>query len=437
MEEKTQSTDQLHLMKTKRFFPYFCVQFLGAFNDNLIKTVLSIFIAYGIWDSMGHDAGVLVALAAGLFILPFAFFTPFAGNLGDKFDKAALIKWVKLAEIFIILAAILIMYTGNIYGGLLIILLLGIQSAFFAPSKFSILPQHLKPEELIAGNAYVTSGTYISILLGSIVAALIATHDYAIEITAALGLSAALAGYYFARQIPPATPPDPHLNLSYNFLSGIRATVSHALQQKPEVRISILAVSFFYFVAATLHTQFPNFTKTTLGADNIVLMVFMTIFSVGIAVGGFLNHALLKAKANAKWAPLSCLFMGIFGLDFYWASLGYNNNGTELITLTKFLTNPVGLRLITDIFLQAIACGLFVIPLRAIVQERSEERIRSRVIAGSNMLDAFFILASAALSTTLLSIGLTIPELYLTISVLTVIVALALMQSTALKRTHQ
>lgn len=426
---------QFALMTMRRFWALFWVQFLTAFNDNLLKTVLIVLIAYGLWDIGTWDEGVLVAVAAGLFILPFALFTPFAGNLNDKFDKALLIRRIKFAEILIAILAVIALFSGDIYFAFGVLLLLGVQSAFFSPSKFSILPQHLNENELIAGNALVSTGTYLAILFGTILGAILAPLENGKSITAIVLLSMAILGYLCARFIPDAPPPEPDLKLRYNIFAKAYEVLKAAINQKAGVLVAIMGVSFFYFVATTFHAQFPNFTKQTLGADNIVLTMFMVIFSFGVAIGGLLNHKLLNAKADGKWVPLACIFMGAFGVDIYFASIAYPApaEGEDLHTIGVFLSNIHGIRLTVDTFLQAVACGFFVIPLRTIVQHRADKNVRSRVISSSNMMDALFILASAIISTILLSSGLTIEELYLTVSIMTLVVALALFKVKSLK----
>ncbi|MBL4804065.1 MAG: MFS transporter [Alphaproteobacteria bacterium] len=427
---------QISLLRTTRFLPLFLVQFFGAFNDNLLKTVLVVLIAYGLWDIGGWDPAVLVAVAAGLFILPFILLCPFAGNLSDKYDKAVMIRWVKRAEIVIALLAVGALYSDNLYYAFFVLLLLGAQSAFFSPCKFAILPQHLKRDELVSGNAWVSSGTYMAILAGTIIGALIAPLEHGKMIASVIIVFIALVGYWAAVYIPKAEPPEPDLHIRYNVLVKIYEVFRHALNQPSGVIVGIVGVSFFYFVAATFHAQFPNFTKQTLGADNIVLTVFMIAFSVGVAVGGLLNHKLLDGKASGVWVPVACVFMGAFGVDIYFAALAYPKPvDGSLHDIVTFVSNFHGVRLLVDTFLQAVACGFFVIPLRAIVQDRSQENVRSRVISSSNMMDAVFILLSSVFSTVVLAMGMTIEELYLSVSVITIFVALALFKIPSLRAT--
>ena len=429
---------QFALLKTNRFLPLFIVQFLGAFNDNLLKTILVVLIAYGLWDVNGIDPAILVAAATGLFILPFILFSPIAGVMSDKFDKAIMIKWIKLAEIAIAITAVAALFTGDLYFAFGVLLLLGAQSAFFAPCKFAILPDHLKREELIGGNALVSTGTYLAILAGTIIGAIIAPLENGKIIGSAIILTMAVIGYISALRIPTAPSKDPNIKLSFNIIGKAISVLRFAFQQKGGVLISILGVSYFYFVAATFHAQFPNFTKQTLGADNIVLTFFMVAFSFGVAIGGLLNNKFLKAKAHGGLVPIACLFMAAFGIDIYFAAKAYPaSTGEELHTIQTFISNIHGIRLLADTFLQAVACGFFVIPLRAIVQDRTNKTVRARVISSSNMMDASFILLSSVLGTFLISQSMSIEGLYLTVSMMTFIVGLFLFLVPSLRANHE
>ncbi|MEM7651252.1 MAG: MFS transporter [Pseudomonadota bacterium] len=429
---------QFSLMKSQRFLPLFIVQFLGAFNDNLLKTVLVVLIAYGLWDIGDWDPAVLVAVAAGLFILPFVLFTPLAGNLSDKYDKAAMIKWIKLIEIVIAVAAIAALFSGSLTFAFIILLCLGAQSSFFSPIKFSILPQHLEENELIGGNALVSTGTYLAILAGTIIGAGIAPLDNGKMITAAIIVIVALAGYAAARFVPEAPAPEPDMEISYNIIAKAVGVVRHALTQKAGVVIGIVGLAWFYFVAATFHAQFPNFTSQTLGADNIVLIAFMIAFSVGVAIGGLLNHKVLKAKAHGGLVPIACLFMAAFGVDIYFAAKAYPApTDGSLHDIGTFVSNFHGARLLIDTFLQAVACGFFVIPLRAIVQARAKANVRSRVISSSNMMEALFILLASIYATAILAMGISIEGLYLSVSVATLFVGLALFKVPSLRANYQ
>lgn len=415
---------QFALLRSRRFLPLFIVQFLGAFNDNLFKSIVIVFIAYGIWDIHGWDAGVLVAFASGLFIIPFVIFCPFAGVLTDRYDIASIIRYTKLAEVFVALLAAVALYSADIYVACIALLALAVQSAFFTPCKFAILPKQLKAEALIGANALVSMGTYLAIVSGTIMGSLLGLLQYGFMVAAVVILLLAVIGFWASLYIPKDSYSKKSI-VSFSVLKRSYLAIVYAAQQKAGVFISILGVAYFYFVAATFHAQFPNFTKQTLGADNIVLTMFMVMFSFGIIIGGLCNHVFLKGRIHGALVPIACVFMGVFGIDIYFAAMAYPKpDGDMLYGLGEFVSKIHGIRLLLDTFLQAVACGFYVIPLRAIVQHRTKENVRGHVISGSNMMEAIFILLSAVLSAVLLgSIKLNIEQLYLTVSVITLLFA--------------
>lgn len=416
---------QFALLRASRFSPLFILQFLGAFNDNLAKTAFAVLIAYGLWDVRGFDPAVLVSAAAGIFIIPFILCCPFAGRLADRYDKASIIRWTKLAEIVIALCGAFVFLTESFYLAFFVLFALGVQSAFFSPCKFSILPQHLKPDELIGGNALISMGTYIAILAGTIGGSFLAPLDSGEMIVSAVLIICALSGYMAARFVPDAPPPANRASLS--IVSSFSSFISMGrifFAQKSVTIIAVLGIAWFYFFAATLHAQFPNFTKQILGADHIVLIVFMTLFAIGVAIGGLLNNKVLKSKVDARLVPLAAFCMAGFATDVYFASQSFTLlPGGGLYDVQAFVAQPGAMRILVDLFLLSVACGFYVVPLRAIVQLCVSEDERGRVMSASNVMDAVFILGSAVLGMVLLGYGFDVVELYLAVSVMTFFVA--------------
>lgn len=405
-------------MQDRRFWPIFVTIFLGAFNDNLMKSTVVVLVAYGLWDTWGVKEEVLVSIAAGLFILPFLLFCPLAGDLTDKYPKQTIIRYAKVAEIAIVLGAIAALYFGSVIIAFIVLFALGAQSAFFSPAKYSILPQHLKDDELIGGNGLISTGTYIAILSGTIVGYLLALETGGIEIISVTLFVAALVGYGACLYIPDAPPADPDHRLILNPLRRIIQILSYTYKRPDGVFVAMLCVSWFYFVAGSFHTQFPNFTKQSLGADEMVLSFFMIIFSAGIAIGGLLNNRLLKAQVSARLVPWSALGIAVFSADLYFASLTFEDQALSgvLLSLQEFLQRWNGVRITIDLFLLSAMGGIYVVPLRAIVQNRTPRDQCARVVAGNALLDALFLLSSAILATLLLSYGITVQDLFVLLS---------------------
>lgn len=407
---------QFSLLRERRFWPFFLVQCGGAFNDNLMKSAVVVLIAYGLWDTGGMNAGALVALAAALFILPFILFCPLAGDLTDKYSKNAIIRAVKTAEIGIVLTAIPALLLQSTVLSFIVLLALGTHSAFFSPAKFAILPQHLKEDELIAGNGLVGSGTYLSILIGTIAGTLLAPLTGGILYVSVLLLIVAAGGLGASFLIPPAPPPAPGHAVRWNPFQSILHAFTHARSQGPGVFPAILGVSWFYFVASGFHAQFPNFAKQEAGVDTHVLSLFMILFSLGIAAGGMLNHRLLRGKISTKFVPFAMLAAGLAGLDLCMGAQFARPEGNTLTDLPDFLSTFAGWWILIDLFVLALAGGLYVIPLRAIVQHRAKPSQKARVVAANSMIDALLIFASSLMATLMLALGLSVLHYFALVS---------------------
>ncbi len=423
---------QFDLLKDIRFAPLFVTQFLGAFHDNLFKNALVVLLVYGVLNSQaqtGMAPEVLVTLATGIFILPFVLFSALGGQYADKYPKDKVIRVIKVVEIGVaVLGAISLLY-GSVNLCLLTLFALGAQSAFFGPSKYSILPQHLDEDELIGGNALLSTGTFLAILVGTIVGAAFVTMSAGIVMVSLLLIAVAVAGYFASRYIPDAKAGDPDLKMNYNIVTETYKIIDQLFGYKRSVIESALGVAWFWFLGAVFLSQLPNFTEGVLGASNTVFTLFMVLFSVGIALGGLLNNRLLHGRVEAVYVPLAAVGITIFSIDLFFAGNGYQG-GTEesLMSLTAFLSTLSSWRIIFDIFLIALCAGLFVVPLNAIIQHDTPEDIRSRILAGSAILNSIFVVASSVISAILLSMGFGITSLFLMCALANLAVAIYVCQ---------
>ncbi|MBL4805041.1 MAG: MFS transporter, partial [Alphaproteobacteria bacterium] len=250
---------------SKRFYPLFFTQFLGAFNDNFFKNVVVFALVYQALELYSGEPEIIITAAAGIFILPFFLFSAVAGQLADKYPKDTIIKYIKLAEIGIAVLGVIGLYTSSLGLLIVVLFLFGAQSAFFSPSKFSILPQHLKPEELVKGNGYLSAGSNIAILAGTIIGGLMITvPGYGLHLTAVLMVLIAVTGYASSVLIPAAPAPSPKLKIDYNFVTETWNAMKYAAEQKRGVWLSILGIAWFYFLGAVFLAQFPVFAKENL-----------------------------------------------------------------------------------------------------------------------------------------------------------------------------
>lgn len=433
------------LLASSRFLPLFISQFLGAFNDNVFKNALVILVTYVMAEKAGLNAQLMVTLAAGLFILPFFLFSATAGQLADKYEKSLLIQRIKLAEVLLMLAAAAGFYLENVWLMMVVLFLLGGQATFFGPLKYSILPDHLKEEELIQGNALIEAGTFLAILLGTITGGLlILTEDGSVTVSA-LVIGMAVAGWLASRFIPPAEPAAPELRMRWNVVAETCQVIRHS-RRRSDVFLSIIGISWFWFVGATFLSQFPTFAKEILHADETVVTLFLSVFSIGIGLGSLLCNRLLKGKVSGSFAAPAALGMAVFTFILYAVSLFYKEAlATHLATKTPefFLHNsfpfalpdemmrmeefllftPFSAGILASLLAIAICGGIYIVPLYAILQSRSEKSHCARVIASNNILNALFMVASAIFTLVLLAMHWQVTEVFLLMACLNLPVA--------------
>ncbi|PMH41864.1 acyl-phosphate glycerol 3-phosphate acyltransferase [Vibrio sp. 10N.286.49.B3] len=408
------------LLTQRKFLPYFITQFFGAFNDNIFKNVLLLFVAFANIDALPISSNLFINLAAGLFILPFFLFSAFAGVLADKYEKSWFIRKVKIFEILIMsLGAI-----GFIYESYLILLLLlflmGTQSAFFGPVKYALLPQQLSEKELVPGNALVETGTFLAILLGTIIAGFIASAEHARYIAAVGVIAFAVVGYLASRSIPYAAAASPDLKVKWQPIRLMRETIGKVKQDKVTYQ-AIMAISWFWFLGATYLTQFPNFTKLHLHANESAVAFLLALFSIGIAIGSLLCDKLSNHRIEIGIIPIGSLGITIFGLLM---ALSIPADLPHFETLLTFLNHRALWPMFTYLLLIGISGGIFIVPLYALVQQRAPQNQRSQIIAGLNIYNALFMVGSAILGIVMLSVlQASIPTLFITLSLVNLFVS--------------
>ncbi len=416
-----QSHSQFALLGSRRFLPLFITQFLGAFNDNVFKNSLIILLTFSSAYHSGADSTVLVNAAAGIFILPFFLFSATAGQLADKYDKAMLMRWIKLAEIGIMICASAGFMLHQVNLLLLALFFMGMHSTFYGPAKYSVLPQHLEKNELVGGNALIESGTFLAILLGTLLGGIVtksANSETAVSISI---LVIAILGYFSSRAVPPAPSLDPNIKINWNPITETWQTMSFASTNKTLFN-SILGISWFWFLGAAYLTQLPHFTKNVLFSDETVVTLLLTTFSIGIAVGSLLCERLSGHKVELGLVPLGSIGLSWFSLDLFLSPFPAFS-GTFL-SVGAFLKSAIAYRVIVDLMLLGVFGGLYIVPLYALVQERSDPSSRSRIIAANNIFNALFMVASAALAVALFELAkLTIPQFFLVLCIMNIVVA--------------
>ena len=415
----------LTLLRRRRFLPLFITQLLNAFNDNLYKTAMVLFVVYFVYNSEEAE-GLFSAVASGLFILPFFLLSAVAGQLADMRDKARIIRIVKLCEIGLMLIGATGLYlswrgfemplsiplgfttidtTFPIVLLLFALFLTGVQSTFLGPIKYAILPQHLRKDEVLAGTGLVEAGTYVAILAGTILAGWIP-----VQFAAAGIIAVSVLGYISARQVPTAPPLGKVEKIDWHIVRASIALVRNTMHDR-QVFYAILAISFFWTIGAVLFIQFPPLAKNVIMASKEVASLFLVVFSVGVAIGSVTINHMLKGDVSARYSPLSVIAMGCFVVAFYVVCrLWQADQPTELLTVTEFIAWPMAAVLLLCLLGIAVAGGMFVVPLYAFLTTRVSTDQASRTIAANNIVNSGAMVGGSLFAIALTAAGMPIAE---------------------------
>ncbi len=413
---------QFDLLRERRFAPFFWTQFLGAGNDNIYKNALVIFVAFHAADLTSLDPNALVNLAGAVFIAPFVLLSATSGQLADKYEKSRLIRWIKLFEIAIMTLGFVGFWRRDLWSLFAALALMGVHSTLFGPVKYAILPQQLKSEELIGGNGLVEMGTFVAILLGTIIGGLVIAIDPGGPLLAGMiAIGTAVAGYVVSRGIPPTPAVAPDLALNWNPFTETWKNIRFA-QGNRVVWLSMLGISWFWFYGALFLAQFPGFSRDVLGGNEHVVTLQLALFSVGIGVGSLLCERLSGRRVELGLVPFGSIGLTLFAVDLWFASRSLH--ATQVAGLEAFFANPAHWRVALDLVLIGLFGGFYIVPLYALIQERSAPSHRSRIIAANNILNALFMVVSAGIAIGLLKAGLSIPELFLVVALMNAVVAL-------------
>lgn len=412
---------QFALLRQRRFAPFFGVQFLGALNDNVFKQALIILLAFQTASFTTMSTDVLQNVAQALFVLPFFIFSATAGQLADKYEKSRLISITVLIELAVMVLGAIGFFMRSLELLFLALFLGGVQSALFGPVKYAILPQHLRETEIIGGNGLVEMGTSIAILIGMMLGGWLASQaGWGITAVAVATITFSAAGLLLSRFIPPASAADPGIKVNWNPVTETWRNFQFVRSNRT-VFLSVLGISWFWFFGSMLVTQFPNLSKNILAGDEHVVTLLLIVFSVGIGIGSLLCERLSGHKVEIGLVPFGSIGLTLFAVDLYYALPTHLQHGP--VGLSEFLRDAAHWRLLTDLALIGVFGGLYIVPLYALIQTRSDPSHRSRVIAGNNILNALFMVVAAALAIILFEWGLTIPQLFLVTALLNAVVA--------------
>ncbi|WP_028965617.1 MFS transporter [Sphingomonas phyllosphaerae] len=417
----------LGLLKRRRFLPLFTTQFLGAFNDNLFKTSMVLFATYEIFADETQES-FFNALTAALFILPFFILSALSGQLADSSDKARIIRLVKTVEIAIMAvggAGLMLARTGAVTLPLVLMLAavtgLGVHSTFFGPIKYAILPQHLDEEDVLGGTGLVEAGTYLSILLGTILAGFVYKSPLLVTV---LTLAVALLGWMTARAVPPAPRLGPKLVLDYNPVRASWRLIAETMHI-PRLFLAICAISFFWTIGSVLIIVFPPLVKNMLTADASVASLVLAVFSIGVAIGSVVINLMLRGQISARFSPASVIAMGLAVLAFWWVvGLWTPAPAGHLFDMASFIRQPHAVPVLLALLGVAIFGGMFVVPLYAFLTTTVTKDHTARTVAANNVVNAGAMTFGSIAVAGITALGVTPSQLLLVVAGMCVISAL-------------
>lgn len=414
--------NQFSLLKNRQFVPLLLVQFLGAFNDNVFKNALIILITYQFVAQSLFLQQLSVTLAAILFILPFFLFSAFAGQLADKFSRRSLIIFIKSFECLFMLLASMGFYFRSESLLMFVLFLMGTHSSFFGPIKYAILPDLLRKDALIAGNALIEATTFMAILIGTLLGGLLIANHIDLRWVSTIMMSIASLGLGASFYVPTTRKANPNLKLNFHFIQ-VTLQIIQQVKIEKKVFLGILAISWFWLIGATFLTQFPNFSKNILHADASVVTLFLIIFTVGVASGALVCNRLLKHRISMKWIPLSLWLMSFFIFDLYFASSQAATHTEKLINFSNFFNTLSHWRICLDLLGLSMAGGIYIVPLYTFIQTDTARAHRARTIAANNIINSLFIVLASIVIVFLLKIDLTIAQIFLLLGIINIGIA--------------
>ena len=394
--------------------PLFLTQFLGAFNDNLFKSALVTLITFDLAAKYGLNAPVLITVVAGLFILPFFLFSSLAGQISDKYEKSRLIRIIKLVEIILMALTAAAFHYVQLWWLIALLFLMGAQSTFFGPLKYSVLPQLLREDELVAGNGLVNAGTNVAILTGTLCGGLFIMSPLGRYYISAGIVGVAAAGYIASRFIPVLPASSPELKIDRNLFRSTWRLITYPVPNRP-VFMSIIGISWFWFLGSVFLAQFPSFAKDIVGGDEQVSTLFLVVFTVGIGFGATFCNKLLGGRVSGKYVPGSLIAISVFIVMLYLVSPSQAADGA-LSGVGAFLSSGRSWLIILSMFLIAASGGLYSIPMYAMMQNLTPETHMARTIASLNIIDSLGMVIAAALMSAMIAAGMSINAVFLSMA---------------------
>ncbi|WP_127717106.1 MFS transporter [Halobacteriovorax sp. HLS] len=406
------------ISKDKRFYPLFWTMYLGALNDNLFKNALVLLITYKSISLMGMNSGALVAMCGGIFILPFFLFSATAGQLADSKSKTTLIRITKITELIVMTLAAIGFYSNSFTLLLIVLFLMGTQSTFFGPLKYGIIPQLLKKDELVLGNAYIGGGTFLAILVGTILGGVVVSTDDPGLLSSLGVLSVSILGIISAFKVKNVEAVDSTVRPDYTFVRPTIEIIKLTMKER-SIFHTCMGISWFWFIGAAILSLIPSLCKDVFNGNEAVGTLFLATFTIGMGIGSFLAERLSQKRPETGMVAIAAVLMSIFLADLAYSASQYSFIQSENhFSVLEFLRQDYSLRAIIDLLLVSVFGGTYIIPQFTYLQDFTPRAILSRVIAGNNIWNAIFMVSAAVMIMVLSSLSMSIAQIILIIAVL-------------------
>lgn len=389
---------------SRSFGSLMLTQALGAFNDNVFRTVLKLMVLSRFMGAQGGGATYL-AVAQGLFVLPYIIFSGIAGQLADKYSKSLVLRISKAAEVGVALIALLFFWTENIWGLFFAIFLMGAQSTFFSPAKYGSLPEILDDDELSKGNGYLEFWTFSAIVLGLVVGGFIESAAGGNYVAPALFiLAVAVVGNLTLMPFRKLAAETRGLVVDPNPLRDTWQSYKQ-LSRHRGLTLSLWALSYFWFLATSFDLLIYMYAKRHLELGSLGTSLLLTSLMLGIGFGSIVAGKVSEGKVELGLVPIGGLGMALSCVLLNAASLSF------------LLTAPV-------LVLLGVSSGFFVVPLNAFYQRESPRELRGRFLALTNFT-SFSAMAVATVLVAFLadSLNYSPREIFLLIGILTLAVS--------------
>jgi 1-acyl-sn-glycerol-3-phosphate acyltransferase len=406
-----------------RFSAFFSALFLSAFNDNFFKNAIVLLIGATRAEAFGLSPEEMITACTGVFILPFFLLSATAGQIADRYEKTRLIRFIKAAEIPIMALAAYGFAAGHIEALFVALFAMGVHSAFLGPIKYGVLPELLPAGELVVGNALVEMGTFLAILLGTIGGGVLVLMEGGPAWVGGGVVLFACLGFFAAMRMPTAGRADASVRVQWDL---VRPTIEvlRITARTRAVLLSVLGISWFWFLGACLLSIIPIYVSETLGAEPRAATLLLTVFCVGIATGSLLTERISGKNLELGLVPFGSFGMSLAALDLYFVGAHPVAAGADPRTLMALLAEPWAWRMMLDLLGIALFGGFFTVPLYTLIQQRAEPGERARVIAGNNVLNALFMAGGSVLLGLCLRAEVPVPALFAGVAALNLLAAL-------------